>query len=125
MPTATKGSEKGKVTEGTTEVTYVYKEVKEDSTNGGSLTPSQPGSPSRPSTNPTSPVKPTDPSQPETPVVPTDPSQPTTPANPAGPVTPTMPSAPVNDEHHKLQRLHQKLKDKLNFQTLVQKTMLA
>ena len=98
VPTATKGSEKGKVTEGTTEVTYVYKEVKEDSTNGGSLTPSQPGSPSRPSTNPTSPVKPTDPSQPETPVVPTDPSQPTTPANPAGPVTPTMPSAPVNDE---------------------------
>ena len=98
MPTATKGSENGKVTEGTTEVTYIYKEVKEDSTNGGSPTPSQPGSQARPSTNPTSPVKPIDPSQPETPVVPTDPSQPTTPANPAGPVTPTMPSAPVNDE---------------------------
>ena len=107
VPTATKGSENGKVTEGTTEVTYVYKEVKEDSTNGGSPTPSQPGSQARPSTNPTSPVKPIDPSQPETPVVPTDPSQPTTPANPAnpatpanpaGPVTPTMPSAPVNDE---------------------------
>ena len=110
VPTATKGAETGKVTEGTTEVTYVYKEVKEDSTNGGSLTPSQPASPARPSTNPTSPVKPTDPSQPETPVVPTDPSQPTTPANPAtppnpanpanpaGPETPTMPSAPVNGE---------------------------
>ena len=104
VPTATKGAETGKVTEGTTEVTYVYKEVKEGSTNGGSLTPSQPGSPSTPSTNPTSPVKPTDPSQPETPVVPTDPSQPTTPANPAnpanpaGPVTPTMPSAPENGE---------------------------
>ena len=98
VPTATKGSEKGKVTEGTTEVTYVYKEVKEDSTNGGSPVPSQPGSPARPSTNPTSPVKPTDPSQPETPVVPTDPSQPTTPANPAAPATPMMPSAPVNGE---------------------------
>ena len=104
VPTATKGSENGKVTEGTTEVTYVYKEVKEDSTNGGSPTPSQPGSQARPSTNPTSPVKPIDPSQPETPVVPTDPSQPTTPANPAnpanpaGPVTPTMPSAPENGE---------------------------
>ena len=107
VPTATKGAETGKVTEGTTEVTYVYKEVKKDSTNGGSLTPSQPASPARPSTNPTSPVKPTDPSQPETPVVPTDPSQPTTPANPAtppnpanpaGPVTPTMPSAPENGE---------------------------
>ena len=81
VPTSTKGDENGKVTEGTTEVTYVYKEVKEGTTNGGSLTPSQPGSPSTPSTNPTSPVKPT------------DSSQPTTPANPA---TPTMPSAPVN-----------------------------
>ena len=110
VPTSTKGDENGKVTEGTTEVTYVYKEVKEGTTNGGSLTPSQPASPARPSTNPTSPVKPTDPSQPETPVVPTDPSQPTTPANPAtppnpanlanpaGPETPTMPSAPVNGE---------------------------
>ena len=83
VPTSTKGDENGKVTEGTTEVTYVYKEVKEGTTNGGSLTPSQPGSPSTPSTNPTSPVKPT------------DPSQPTTPANPE---TPTMPSAPVNGE---------------------------
>ena len=110
VSTATKGSENGKVTEGTTEVTYVYKEVKEDSTNGGSPTPSQPGSPARPSTNPASPVKPTDPSQPETPVVPTDPSQPTTPANPAtppnpanpanpaAPATPMMPSAPVTGE---------------------------
>ena len=63
--------------EGTGNVIHVFKR----STNGGSLTPSQPGSPSTPSTNPTSPVKPT------------NPSQPTTPANPA---TPTMPSAPVN-----------------------------
>ena len=99
VPTSTKGEESGKVTEGTTEVTYVYKEVKEGTTNGGSLTPSQPGSPSTPSTNPTSPVKPTDPSQPTTPanpatpVAPANPTNPTTPANPA---TPTMPSAPVN-----------------------------
>ena len=63
--------------EGTGNVIHVFKRT----TNGGSLTPSQPGSPSTPSTNPTSPVKPT------------NPSQPTTPANPA---TPTMPSAPVN-----------------------------
>ena len=63
--------------EGTGNVIHVFKRT----TNGGSLTPSQPGSPSTPSTNPTSPVKPT------------DPSQPTTPANPA---TPTMPSEPVN-----------------------------
>ena len=114
VPTSTKGDENGKVTEGTTEVTYVYKEVKEGTTNGGSLTPSQPGSPSTPSTNPTSPVKPTDPSQPTTPanpatpaapanpatpVAPANPANPATPpnpANPAGPATPTMPSAPVN-----------------------------
>ena len=108
VPTSTKGEESGKVTEGTTEVTYVYKEVTGDVVNGGSLTPSQPGSPSTPSTNPTSPVKPTDPSQPTTPanpatpaapanpatpVAPANPTNPTTPANPA---TPTMPSAPVN-----------------------------
>ena len=104
VPTATKGSEKGKVTEGTTEVTYVYKEVKEDSTNGGSPAPSQPGSPARPSTNPTNPVKPTDPSQPTTPANPANPAapaNPATPANPAAPAapaTPTMPSAPVNGE---------------------------
>ena len=75
--------------EKTGNVIHVFKRT----TNGGSLTPSQPGSPSTPSTNPTNPVRPTEPSQPETPVVPADPSQPTTPANPA---TPTMPSAPVN-----------------------------
>ncbi|KXU11184.1 hypothetical protein SMIDD22_01627 [Streptococcus mitis] len=90
--------------EGTGNVIHVFKRT----TNGGSLTPSQPGSPSTPSTNPTSPVKPTDPSQPTTPanpatpaapanpatpVAPANPTNPTTPANPA---TPTMPSAPVN-----------------------------
>ena len=102
VPTSTKGDENGKVTEGTTEVTYVYKEVKEGTTNGGSLTPSQPGSPSTPSTNPTSPVKPTDPSQPTTPANPANPATPVAPANPtnpttpANPATPTMPSAPVN-----------------------------
>ena len=93
--------------EGTGNVIHVFKRTtngrpqKEDSTNGGSLTPSQPGSPARPSTNPTNPVRPTDPSQPETPVVPADPSQPATPANPAnpaGPATSAMPSAPVNGE---------------------------
>ena len=113
VPTSTKGDENGKVTEGTTEVTYVYKEVKEGTTNGGSLIPSQPGSPARPSTNPTNPVKPTDPSQPTTPANPAnpatpanpaDPANPTTPANPANPAdpaapaTPTMPSVPVNGE---------------------------
>ena len=90
--------------EGTGNVIHVFKRTtngrpqKEDSTHGGSLTPSQPGSPARPSTNP---VRPTDPSQPETPVVPADPSQPANPANPAnpaGPATPAMPSAPVNGE---------------------------
>ncbi len=86
VPSSTKGEESGKVTEGTTEVTYVYKEVKEYSTNGGSLTPSQPGSPATPSTNP---VRPTAPSQPATPA---------NPANPAAPTTPTMPSVPVNGE---------------------------
>ena len=95
--------------EKTGNVIHVFKRT----TNGGSLTPSQPGSPARPATNPTSPVKPTDPSQPATPVVPTDPSQPTTPANPAtpaapansanpatpvNPAAPAMPSAPVNGE---------------------------
>jgi len=90
--------------EGTGNVIHVFKRTtngrpqKEDSTHGGSLTPSQPGSPATPSTNPTNPVRPTDPSQPETPVVPADPSQPVTPANPAAPTTPTMPSAPVNGE---------------------------
>ena len=88
----------------TGDVIHVFKRTtngrpqKEDSTHGGSLTPSQPGSPARPSTNP---VRPTDPSQPETPVVPADPSQPANPANPAnpaGPATPAMPSAPVNGE---------------------------
>ena len=90
--------------EGTGNVIHVFKRTtngrpqKEDSTHGGSLTPSQPGSPARPSTNP---VRPTDPSQPETPVVPAAPSQPANPANPAnpaGPATPAMPSAPVNGE---------------------------
>ena len=75
--------------EKTGDVIHVFKRT----TNGGSLTPSQPGSPSTPSTNPTNPVKPTEPSQPETPVVPADPSQP---ATPAGPATPTKPTAPVN-----------------------------
>ena len=97
VPTSTKGDENGKVTEGTTEVTYVYKEVKEGTTNGGSLTPSQPGSPSTPSTNPTSPVKPTDPSQPTTPANPATPAAPANPATPGEkPGAPMMPSAPVN-----------------------------
>ena len=96
VPTSTKGDENGKVTEGTTEVTYVYKEVKEGTTNGGSLTPSQPGSPSTPSTNPTSPVKPTDPSQPTTPANPSTPANPATPAAPANPATPVAPANPTN-----------------------------
>lgn len=77
----------------TGDVIHVFKRTtngrpqKEDSTNGGSVTPSQPGSPARPSTNSTSPVKPTDQSQTETPVVPADPSQPTTPVMPSAPAT--------------------------------------
>ena len=73
MPTATKGSEKGKVTEGTTEVTYVYKEVKEDSTNGGSPAHLNQVLQQDLQQTPTNPVKPTDPSQPTTPANPTTP----------------------------------------------------
>ena len=40
VPTATKGAETGKVTEGTTEVTYVYKEIKEEKPG---QTPGNPG----------------------------------------------------------------------------------
>ena len=50
VPTATKGAETGKVTEGTTEVTYVYKEIKEE-------TPEKPEKPGKPM-DPNSPVKP-------------------------------------------------------------------
>jgi len=69
VPTSTKGDENGKVTEGTTEVTYVYKEVKEGTTNGGSLTPSQPGSPS---TTPTMPSAPVNGKAPQAPVAPSE-----------------------------------------------------
>ena len=90
VPTSTKGEESGKVTEGTTEVTYVYKEVKEDSKEiekpKKPETPGIPNTPEKPGTNQENPMNPVDP---------TSPSQPTTPAAPA---TPMMLSAPVTGE---------------------------
>ena len=53
VPTSTKGDENGKVTEGTTEVTYVYKEIKEETPEK----PEKPGKPGKPM-DPNSPVKP-------------------------------------------------------------------
>ena len=93
VPTATKGAETGKVTEGTTEVTYVYKEIKEDSKEiekpKKPETPGIPNTPEKPGTNQENPMNP---------VNPTSPSQPTTPVKPAESATPVMPSAPGNSE---------------------------
>ena len=93
VPTATKGAETGKVTEGTTEVTYVYKEIKEDSKENEKPkkpeTPGIPNTPEKPGTNQENPMNP---------VNPTSPSQPTTPVKPAESATPVMPSAPGNSE---------------------------
>ena len=87
VPTSTKGEESGKVTEGTTEVTYVYKEVKEDSKEiekpKKPETPGIPNTPEKPGTNQENPTNPVDPKSP---------SKPTTPASPA---TPMILSAPV------------------------------
>ena len=57
VPTATKGAETGKVTEGTTEVTYVYKEIKEEKPG---QTPGNPGTPNTPEKpmDPNAPAKP-------------------------------------------------------------------
>ena len=61
VPTATKGAETGKVTEGTTEVTYVYKEIKEEKPG---QTPGNPGNPGTPNT-PEKPMDPNSPAKPE------------------------------------------------------------
>ena len=99
VPTATKGAETGKVTEGTTEVTYVYKEIKEE-------TPEKPEKPGTPET-PKTPEKPEKPGTPETPKTPEKPENPETsgtpetpekPENPETPGTPETPEKPENPE---------------------------
>ena len=69
VPTATKGAETGKVTEGTTEVTYVYKEIKEEKPgqtpgNPGEKPGQTPGNPGTPNT-PEKPMDPNAPAKPE------------------------------------------------------------
>ena len=90
VPTATKGAETGKVTEGTTEVTYVYKEIKEE-------TPEKPEKPGTPET-PNTPEKPENPGTPETPEKPENPGTPETPEKPENPGTPETPEKPENPE---------------------------
>ena len=58
VPTATKGAETGKVTEGTTEVTYVYKEIKEEIPENPGENPGTPGTPGTPGENPGTPNTP-------------------------------------------------------------------
>ena len=97
VPTATKGAETGKVTEGTTEVTYVYKEIKEE-------TPEKPEKPGTPET-PKTPEKPEKPGTPETPKTPEKPENPETPGTPEtpekpeNPETPGMPETPEKPEN--------------------------
>ncbi|EIF40161.1 MucBP domain-containing protein [Streptococcus sp. SK643] len=103
VPTATKGAETGKVTEGTIEVTYVYKEIKEETPEK----PENPGTPETPKTpekpeNPETPGIPNTPEKPgtnqENPMNPVDPTSPSQPTTPAAPATPMMLSAPVTGE---------------------------
>ena len=88
VPTATKGAETGKVTEGTTEVTYVYKEIKEE-------TPEKPEKPGTPET-PKTPEKPENPETPGTPETPEKPENPETPGTPGTPETPEKPGKPMD-----------------------------
>ena len=90
VPTATKGAETGKVTEGTTEVTYVYKEIKEE-------TPEKPEKPGTPET-PKTPEKPEKPGTPETPKTPEKPENPETPGTPETPEKPENPETPGTPE---------------------------
>ena len=90
VPTATKGAETGKVTEGTTEVTYVYKEIKEE-------TPEKPEKPGTPET-PKTPEKPEKPGTPETPKIPEKPENPETPGTPETPEKPENPETPGTPE---------------------------
>ena len=93
VPTATKGAETGKVTEGTTEVTYVYKEIKEETPEK----PEKPGTPETPNT-PEKPEKPETPGTPETPEKPEKPETPGTPETPEKPENSETPGTPETPE---------------------------
>ena len=93
VPTSTKGDENGKVTEGTTEVTYVYKEIKEETPEK----PEKPGTPETPNT-PEKPEKPGTPGAPETPEKPENPETPGTPETPEKPENPETPGTPETPE---------------------------
>ena len=97
VPTATKGAETGKVTEGTTEVTYVYKEIKEETPEK----PEKPGTPETPKTpeKPENPETPGTPETPEKPENPETPGTPETPEKPEKPETPGMPETPEKPEN--------------------------
>ena len=99
VPTATKGTENGKVTEGTTEVTYVYKEIKEEKPgqtpgnpgekpgqtpgNPGEKPGQTPGNPGeKPGQTPGNPGE--NPGTPGTPNTPEKPMDPNSPAKPEG-----------------------------------------
>ena len=81
VSTATKGAETGKVTEGTTEVTYVYKEIKEEK-------PEKPGTPETPEKPGQTPGNPGEkletPGNPGTPNTPEKLMDPNSPAKPEG-----------------------------------------
>ena len=94
VSTATKGAETGKVTEGTTEVTYVYKEIKEETPEK----PEKPGTPETPKT-PEKPEKPGTPETPKTPEKPENPETPETPEKPENPETPGTPETPEKPEN--------------------------
>ena len=94
VPASTKGNETGDVEAGkTTEVTYVYKEVKEIDKNKN-LTPNNPVQPAKPGeetpNNPTQPAKPGE----ETPNKPAQPAKPGEATNPATPSSPAETAEP-------------------------------
>ena len=103
VPASTKGNETGDVEAGkTTEVTYVYKEVKENDTNKN-LTPNNPAQPAKPGeetpNNPAQPAKPgeetpNNPAQPAKPgeETPNNSAQPAKPGEPTNPATPGTPA---------------------------------
>ena len=100
VPGSTKGNENGSVEAGkTTEVTYVYKEVKEIDKNKN-LTPNNPAQPAKPGEEtPNKPAQPVKPGE-ETPNKPAQPAQPGEATNPATPSTPAETAEPgkVNPE---------------------------
>ena len=100
VPASTKGNETGDVEAGkTTEVTYVYKEVKENDKNKN-LTPNNPAQSAKPGEEtPNNPAKPAKPGE-ETPNQPAQPAKPGEGTNPATPVTPAEIAEPgkVNPE---------------------------